>query len=169
MPGSGNPRNSGYLSVEILKNKIRLPSKQRWASGPAAIIECTEDIPCDPCVDSCPSGAIHMNSLTAPPTVDFQACTGCTLCMDICPGLAIFVVDVSGADQAIVSIPYEMLPLPQKGQSVEALDRRGRGCSLQIMRLISRTTGKPMDKIIPFTSRPPLAPLPLGLWMKINE
>jgi len=126
MPGSGNPRNSGYLSVEMLKNKIRLPSKQRWASGPVAIIECTEDIPCDPCVDSCPSGAIHMNSLTAPPTVDFQACTGCTLCMDICPGLAIFVVDVSGADQAIVSIPYEMLPLPQKGQSVEALDRRGK-------------------------------------------
>jgi bacterioferritin-associated ferredoxin len=46
---------------------------------------------------------------------------------------------------------------------------RGRGCSLQIMRLISRTTGKPMDKIIPFTARPPLTPLPLGLWMKINE
>ncbi len=127
MPGSDNPRKIGYLTVEMLKDRIPLPSKQRWGAGPVAIIECTEDIPCDPCVGSCPSGAIHMNSLTAPPTVDFQSCTGCTLCMDICPGLAIFVVDLSRGDRTIVSVPYEMLPLPQKDQSVEALDRCGRG------------------------------------------
>ena len=89
MPASGNPRNRGYLDTEMLKDRIPLPSKRRWAAGPVAIIECTEDIPCNPCVDSCPAGAIHMSSLTAPPTVDYQACTGCTRCAQHCPAEAI--------------------------------------------------------------------------------
>jgi len=141
MPASGNPRNRGYLDTEMLKDRIPLPSKRRWAAGPVAIIECTEDIPCNPCVDSCPAGAIHMSSLTAPPTVDYQACTGCTRCMDVCPGLAIFVVDISGENRAIVTVPYEMLPLPQKGQRVEALGRSGKRLGLVEVIRIRKSRG----------------------------
>ena len=120
------PRQLGYLPLEVIKNKIALPSKERMEKGPVVIIECDEDIPCDPCVESCKSEAIIKESLTAPPSVDYEKCTGCGLCVAACPGLAIFVVDNSPEDKALVYIPYEMLPVPQKGDTGDALDRSGK-------------------------------------------
>ncbi len=120
------PRQLGYLPLEVIEKKITLPSKERMEKGTVVIIECVEDIPCDPCVDSCKHGAIIKESLTAPPSVDYDKCTGCALCVAACPGLAIFVVDNSHPDKAIVYIPYEMLPAPQKGDKGDALDRAGK-------------------------------------------
>ncbi|MCD6599165.1 MAG: 4Fe-4S binding protein [Dehalococcoidia bacterium] len=119
-------REVGYLTYDILKETVRLPAKERLAKGPVAIIECTEDIPCDPCVEACKSGAISKESLVTPPSIDYEKCTGCTLCIDLCPGLAIFVVNINyKEDKALVSIPYEMLPVPEKGDIVDALNRSG--------------------------------------------
>ncbi len=120
------PRQLGYLPLEVIKKKITLPSKERMENGPVVIIECDEDIPCDPCVESCWKEAIVKESLTAPPGVDYEKCTGCALCVACCPGLAIFVVDCSRKDKALVDIPYEMLPAPQKGDKGDALDRSGK-------------------------------------------
>ncbi len=110
----------------MIKNKIALPSKERMEKGSVVIIECDEDIPCDPCVESCKIKAIIKESLTAPPSVDYEKCTGCALCVAACPGLAIFVVDNSREDKALVYIPYEMLPAPKKGDKGDALDRCGK-------------------------------------------
>jgi Fe-S-cluster-containing hydrogenase component 2 len=53
-------------------------------------------------------------------------CNGCTLCVSKCPGLAIMVVDYTySADKALLKIPYEFTPLPQKGDVVMGLDRAG--------------------------------------------
>lgn len=120
------PRQLGYLPLEVIKKKIALPSKERMEQGPVVIIECDEDIPCDPCVESCKIKAIIKESLTAPPIVDYEKCTGCALCVASCPGLAVFVVDYSREDKALVYIPYEMLPVPQKGDKGDALDRSGK-------------------------------------------
>ncbi|MHC4734907.1 MAG: 4Fe-4S binding protein [Planctomycetota bacterium] len=120
------PRQLGYLPLEVIKKKIALPSKERMEKGPVVIIECEEDIPCDPCVESCNTKAIIKESLTAVPIVDYERCTGCALCVASCPGLAIFVVDNSREDKALVYIPYEMLPAPQKGDKGDALDRSGK-------------------------------------------
>ena len=121
------PRQLGYLPLEVIKEKISLPSKERMEKGTVVIIECVEDIPCDPCADSCKNGAIIKESLTAAPIVDYEKCTGCALCVAACPGLAIFVVDYSREDnKALVYIPYEMLPVPQKGDKGDALDRSGK-------------------------------------------
>ncbi len=120
------PRQLGYLPLEVIKKKIALPSKERMEKGPVVIIECDEDIPCDPCVESCKNEAIIKESLTAVPSVDYEKCTGCALCVAACPGLAIFVVDYSPEDKAIVYIPYEMLPAPKKGDKGDALDRSGK-------------------------------------------
>ena len=120
------PRQLGYLPLEVIKKKIAMPSKERLEKGPVVIIECDEDIPCDPCVESCKIKAIIKESLTAPLTVDYEKCTGCALCVASCPGLAIFVVDCSREDKALVYIPYEMLPAPQKGDKGDALDRSGK-------------------------------------------
>jgi len=120
-------REIGRLTYDILKEKTKLPSEERLAKGPVAIIECTEDIPCDPCVEACKPGAISKESLITPPIIDYEKCTGCTLCIDICPGLAIFAVNMNYEEgKALVSIPYEMLPLPKKGEKLGALGRSGK-------------------------------------------
>ena len=103
------------------------PDAGRRAAGPFAVIECVENIPCNPCVDACPKRAITIEGdMNGTPTVDFGICDGCGLCVSACPGLAIFVVDVgSGDDTSRVSLPYEYLPLPEVGDTVVTLSREG--------------------------------------------
>lgn len=46
--------------------------------------------------------------------------------MTACPGLAVFVIDETySEDKTVVRIPYEFLPLPQVGDTVDAVDRDG--------------------------------------------
>jgi Fe-S-cluster-containing hydrogenase component 2 len=108
--------------------ELQMPSKERLQRGPVAIIECIEEIPCNPCVEGCSQGAIIIPSgLNQVPRLDWEKCTGCGLCISCCPGLAIFLVDLTqGKELASVSLPYEFRPLPQKGDRVLALDREGR-------------------------------------------
>lgn len=96
--------------------------------GPVVIIECPEEIPCNPCETICPSKAIVIGEpITNLPQVLEEKCKGCRLCIPICPGLAIFVVDNTySANEATVSMPYEFLPLPQEGDAVQGLDRKGK-------------------------------------------
>ncbi|UMZ74896.1 FAD-dependent oxidoreductase [Natranaerofaba carboxydovora] len=95
--------------------------------GPRACIECYEKIPCNPCVSACPFGAISIEpSIIDLPELKVEKCTGCASCVHACPGLAIFVVDENYSDDgALVTMPYEYLPLPRKGQQVACLDREG--------------------------------------------
>ena len=80
--------------------------------GPHAVIECTEEIPCNPCCTACPQGAITMAE---------------GLCIPCCPGQAIFVIDDTySGSEGLLSLPYEFTPLPIVGQSVILTDRRGR-------------------------------------------
>ena len=99
------------------------PPANRLQAGPVAIIECIENIPCNPCVGACPKGAIGIEGdMNGTPAVDFEICDGCGLCISACPGLAIFVVNLgSGGDAATVSLPYEYLPLPSAGDTVVTL------------------------------------------------
>lgn len=103
------------------------PSKERLSRGPVAIIECFQEIPCNPCYTSCSTGAIkELVDINEKPEVDFDKCNGCGICISNCPGLAIFVVDESySEDKALIKLPYEFLPLPEKGDMVKALDRGG--------------------------------------------
>jgi len=104
-----------------------IPPVEIITKGPIVVIECFQNIPCDPCAASCPSGAIQQfEDINDLPVVDYQKCTGCGLCIASCPGLAIFVVDINYTDkEALLKIPYEMHPLPKKGQIVSGLDRAG--------------------------------------------
>ena len=104
-----------------------IPGKKRLARGPVVIIECFQKIPCDPCAISCKFGAIKpFKDINDLPQVDFDKCTGCGICISSCPGLAIFVIDMNYSEgKALINLPYEMLPLPEKGEVVYALDRAG--------------------------------------------
>ena len=55
-----------------------------------------------------------------------EKCTGCGLCVANCPGLAIVLVDKSYSEaEGTVDFPFEYLPLPQKGDVVQAVVREG--------------------------------------------
>ena len=114
----------GYIEVEAIRNDMNYPGPERFARGPVAIIECLQDIPCNPCRDACPHEAILLSGLTERPRLVEDRCTGCGLCIAACPGQAIFVVDRSGED-GLVTFPYEYLPLPVRGMAVTAVDRAG--------------------------------------------
>ena len=116
------------LSPAYLDAKGAVPSKERLAAGPVVMVECIENIPCNPCAYACPRKAITIEGeLTDTPKVDFSKCNGCTLCIAKCPGLAIFVVQKDfSKTEATVALPYELLPRPEMGASVACLDRAGR-------------------------------------------
>jgi len=114
-----NYEKDGILTIKDLP----LPTDEQLKKG-VALIECVQEIPCNPCVDSCPVGAISMKDINAPPVVDYDKCIACGKCIGVCPGLAIFVIKIK-YDKALVSIPYEFLPVPTKGDTVKALNRKG--------------------------------------------
>jgi Fe-S-cluster-containing hydrogenase component 2 len=113
-----------YEKTGILSQKdLQIPSEKQLQKG-VAILECVQDIPCNPCVESCPVHAISMKDINAPPVNDFEKCIGCTKCVSVCPGLAIFVVKVKDRT-AWVTLPYEFVPVPKVGDMVKAVDRTG--------------------------------------------
>ncbi len=114
-----------YEQTGVLSSKdLASPSPKQLQKG-VAIIECVQEIPCNPCVNSCPVQAISMKDINAPPVCDYDACIACGKCVGICPGLAIFVVKIK-EDKALITLPYEFLPVPAVGDVVDALDREGK-------------------------------------------
>jgi Fe-S-cluster-containing hydrogenase component 2 len=109
---------------------IQLPTEERFNKGPVIVIECVQEIPCNPCVDSCSKKAIVIEgSINGIPRVVFDRCTGCGICIANCPGLAIFIIDKTHSkDKALLSLPYEFFPLPEPGETVDLLDRAGAPC-----------------------------------------
>jgi Fe-S-cluster-containing hydrogenase component 2 len=124
--------NTGILSISDLV----LPTNEQLEKG-VAITECIQRIPCNPCVDSCPVHAISMKDINALPVVDYDTCIACGRCVGVCPGLAIFVVKVQG-DQALITIPYEFLPCPKKGEGVSVLDRAGKTMGQGIIKRVKQ-------------------------------
>jgi len=117
----------GAISEEELKVCKGIPSQSRLQKGPVAVIECIQEIPCNPCEEACRLGAIKIGSpITNVPILDEDKCIGCGQCLAKCPGLAIFLEDHTFSEnEALVSFPYEFLPLPKIGDKVMATDREG--------------------------------------------
>ncbi len=114
---------TGVPSEAMVKEKF--PSLERMRQGRVAVAECYQRIPCNPCEAACPKGAITVGrDINDTPALDPGRCTGCGLCLSRCPGLAILLARVDG-DTAELSLPYEFLPLPRKGDRVIARDRTG--------------------------------------------
>jgi Fe-S-cluster-containing hydrogenase component 2 len=132
-----NIEKHGFATLEELRATPGFPSDERLARGPCAVIECVQEIPCNPCEAACPRHAIKVGiPITNLPALDEDRCTGCGICIASCPGLAIFVVDMSRTDgTATVQFPWEYLPPPVKGSTVELVNREG----------VSVTTGTVRD------------------------
>jgi Fe-S-cluster-containing hydrogenase component 2 len=116
------------------------PTDERFAKGPVAILECFQEIPCNPCVKACKRGAITMpRDINDLPIIDVGLCNGCGICISYCPGLAIFVVDKTySKDLALVKLPFEYVPVPMAGLYVTVLDRAGKELgSFEVIKVIS--------------------------------
>jgi len=145
-----NNDNAGILTLDRLKETPGFPSDADYDKGLIAVIECDEDIPCNPCEDICPHLAIKVGSpITNLPRLDSSKCTGCLKCLAICPGLCIFAINKNYDDKnALVYLPYEYSPLPVKGNKIRALDRRGEFVCDGIVHKILKSSKKQNSPVI---------------------
>jgi len=121
---------SGVIPVSEFRRHPSYPSEERFKKGPIAIIECIEEIPCNPCQTVCNRSVIKVGEpiTNLPRLIDQEdLCNGCGQCVVICPGLAIFIVNKAfSPTEATVAMPYELLPLPEKGAKITGIDRAGK-------------------------------------------
>ena len=120
------------------------------------VIECTQNIPCNPCQDACGRKCISIgdNITSLPIAVADSECVNCGMCVASCSGQAIFLVDEDCGDgSATVTLPYEFLPLPAEGTKGIALGRNGQEvCEAAV---VSVKSLKAFDKTNLLTMRVP--------------
>lgn len=131
------------VPVQEQLDEVRPPAGHE---GPVAVIECFQEIPCNPCSEACNRGAIApFTDINNRPVLIRENCNGCGNCVFRCPGLAIFILDETFSDEeTLVKIPYEYLPLPQEGTTVTALDREGKAVGQA--RVLKVQQAKAMDR-----------------------
>lgn len=119
-----------YRTQEILKSRpgkeffdVRVPEKKE---GVYPVINCVQEIPCDPCEVVCPKESIKIGEPITNVPQYVGGCIGCEICVAKCPGLAITLVDWRKKDP-IVTVPFEFNTEHyfKVGDLVEVADRLG--------------------------------------------
>ncbi len=107
---------SYYEKAEILKSrpgKIYPEPVTEITDNYTPILHCYQEIPCNPCISVCPSGAIKLKdvlgSIMDLPYFEGE-CTRCGQCIAVCPGLAISVAKRLYGEFAEVILPHEFIP-----------------------------------------------------------
>ena len=125
----------GYIEEQELNRFPGVPDKK--IKGLHPVIECTQNIPCNPCQDACKFGCIKVgDKITRLPEVNLEAaCAGCGKCVVSCSGQAIFLVDEDYEETSgTVTMAYEFLPRPAPGTRGTAYGRDGKAvCSAEVV------------------------------------
>ena len=137
IPVSDNLLKHGFVADDEIERYPGVTHKV----GVHPVMECTQNIPCNPCQDACPKGCISIgeNITSLPVVVEGSQCIDCGMCVASCSGQAIFLVDETYEEGfASVTIPYEFLPLPEEGMKGIALGRDGQKvCDAEVTRVRS--------------------------------
>ena len=121
---STNLLKKGFIAEEEIERYPGVIHRK----GIHPIMECSQNIPCNPCQDACPKHCIKIGKdITALPAVDESVeCVGCGMCVAACSGQAIFLLNEEYEEGfAAITMPYEFLPLPKAGDTGKALSRGG--------------------------------------------
>jgi len=124
MSNKQNYLQLGYNTRKELEGYGVFPPEEIIKSKRVAVIECIEDIPCNPCEEACRFNGIHKESFTKPGKVDWNNCNGCAACLIVCPGLSIFLMQIKDG-KGYVTLPYEIMPAPKVGKKAKLLNRAG--------------------------------------------
>jgi len=142
----------GYVADDEIERYPGVTHKK----GIHPVIECTQNIPCNPCQDACVKKCISIGSniTSLPIVVEDSDCINCGMCVASCSGQAIFLVDEDCGDgSATVTLPYEFLPLPEEETKGIALGRDGKEvCEATV---VSVKSAKAFDKTHLLTMRVP--------------
>jgi sarcosine oxidase subunit alpha len=78
--------------------------------GVFPVLHCTQEIPCNPCMTSCPKNLIGTSGHPILGVPEYSSgCMGCEKCVAVCPGLAITLVDFrKSGTSPVVTIPFEI-------------------------------------------------------------
>ena len=113
---------TGVAPLELVKSVF--PTENELVNF-KAVIECYEEIPCNPCESHCTFDAIHIGeNMNTKPTLLPEKCVGCGICVGVCPGLAIMLAKVSN-EKAVFTIAYEFNPKPNVQEVWHAINRHG--------------------------------------------
>ena len=149
---STNLLKKGYIADDEIERFPGITHRK----GIHPVIECTQNIPCNPCQDACPKKCISIgeNITSLPIVLQDCDCINCGMCVASCSGQAIFLVDEDCGDgTATVTLPYEFLPIPAEGTKGIALGRDGnKVCEATV---VSVKTAKAFDKTNLLTMRIP--------------
>ncbi len=125
----------GYIEEQELSRFPGVPGKK--IKGLHPVIECTQNIPCNPCQDACKFGCIKVGGkITRLPEVNLDAtCAGCGKCVASCSGQAIFLIDEDYEEAyGTVTMAYEFLPYPAPGTRGTAYGRDGKAvCEAEVV------------------------------------
>ncbi|MEO0246911.1 MAG: FAD-dependent oxidoreductase [candidate division WOR-3 bacterium] len=117
-----------YETQKILKSrpgKIYPMEYPELKQGVYPILNCVQEIPCNPCDTICPKGSIKIEGNILNPPKYLGGCIGCEMCVAICPGLAIALVDFR-KEEPLVTLPFEFEEgIIKVGDEVEVTDRLG--------------------------------------------
>lgn len=117
-----------YETQNILKSrpgKIYPMIYPEIKQGVYPVLNCVQEIPCNPCDTICPKGSIKIEGNILNPPKYLGGCIGCEMCVAICPGLAITLVDFRKGEP-IVTLPFEFEEgVIKVGDEVTLTDRLG--------------------------------------------
>lgn len=122
LTGSGFSNNFKAKAFEQNINECSFKGNETLA-----VIDCAQDIPCNPCEKNCPKGAITIGpEINQMPSIDNSICTGCGICINACPGRAIRLVQYNyNSTSSRLVLPYEFLPEPSINSDLELMDSDG--------------------------------------------